>query len=294
MAGLVERQRETPLNIPAFPQVNPADLDVKGLLANLRRAVNGEVRFDAGSRALYAADAANYRLVPIGVVLPRDIEAIVQTVEIARRYGAPVLPRGGGTSLSGNCCNIAVVIDCSKYLREILEIDPARKLARVQPGVICDDLRHAAERYHLTFGPDPATHNHCTFGGMIGNNSCGVHSVMAGRTADNIEELEVLTYDGLRLRVGKTSDAELQRIINEGGRRGEIYERLRSLRDRYAGLIRARYPRIPRRVSGYNLDELLPENEFNAGRAGLSGRLRGGRPYYGDYGTSAGGAGRLR
>jgi FAD/FMN-containing dehydrogenase/Fe-S oxidoreductase len=267
MAGLVERQREASLNIPAFPQVKPADLNVKGLLADLRRAVNGEVRFDAGSRALYAADASNYRLTPIGAVIPRDKEAIVQMVEIARRYGAPVLPRGGGTSLSGNCCNIAVVIDCSKYLREILEIDPQRKLARVQPGVILDELRAKTEEHHLTFGPDPATHNHCTFGGMIGNNSCGVHSVMAGRTADNIEELEILTYDGLRLRVGKTSDAELQRIINAGGRRGEIYERLRSLRDRYAGLIRQRYPRIPRRVSGYNLDELLPENAFNVARA---------------------------
>jgi len=137
----------------------------------------------------------------------------------------------------------------------------------VRPGTILDDLRNAAEKYHLTFGPDPATHNHCTLGGMIGNNPCGIHSVMAGRTADNVEELEILTYDGLRLRVGRTSEAELERIIRGGGRRGEIYAKLKVLRDRYADLIRARYPMIPRRVSGYNLDELLPENGFHVARA---------------------------
>src|SRR5205814_6908101 len=135
------------------------------------------------------------------------------------RYTAPVLARGGGTSLVGQCCNVAVVMDFSKYLHHILEVDPVHKRARVQPGVVLDDLRDAAEQHHLTFGPDPATHNHCTLGGMIGNNSCGVHSVMAGRTADNVEELEVLTYDGLRMRVGQTGDDELERIIAEGGRR---------------------------------------------------------------------------
>jgi len=152
-------------------------------------------------------------------------------------------------------------------MHHLLEIDPVRKLARVQPGVVCDDLRNAAERHHLTFGPDPATHAWCTLGGMIGNNSCGVHSQMAGRTADNVEELEILTYDGLRMKVGATSDAELKRIIQAGGRRGEIYTKLKQLRDRYATLIRARFPRIPRRISGYNLDDLLPEQGFHVGRA---------------------------
>jgi FAD/FMN-containing dehydrogenase/Fe-S oxidoreductase len=242
-------------------------VDAAALAAELRARIRGEVRFDAGSRALYATDGSNYRQVPIGVVIPRTIDDVVETMAAARRYDAPILARGCGTSLAGQCCNVAVVIDCAKYLHGILEIDAERRRARVQPGTILDDLRQAAERYHLTFGPDPATHNHCTLGGMIGNNSCGVHSVMAGRTADNVEALEVLTYDGLRLRVGRTSDEELEQIVRAGGRRGEIYAQLKALRDRYAGLIRAGYPKIPRRVSGYNLDELLPENGFHVARA---------------------------
>ena len=242
-------------------------IDSQNLEADLRQAVQGEVRFDQGSRALYAAAGGNYRQVPIGVVIPRTEQDIVATIETCRHYGAPVLARGGGTSLAGQCCNVAVVIDASKYLRTILELDPCRKRARVQPGVVLDDLRNAAEKHHLTFAPDPSTHNHCTLGGMIGNNSCGVHSVMAGKTVENIHELRVLTYDGLELRVGETSDAELEQIIGQGGRRGEIYSALKALRDRYADLIRARYPKIPRRVSGYNLDQLLPGNNFHVARA---------------------------
>src|SRR5713226_7672974 len=209
-------------------------VDAAALEGDLRRQLRGDVRFDSGSRALYATDGSNYRQVPIGVVLPRDVDDVMATISLAREYGAPILCRGGGTSLAGQCCNMAVIVDFSKHMAEILEIDPVRRLARVQPGVILDGLRNAAEKHHLTFAPDPATHNHCTLGGMIGNNSCGVHSVMAGKTDDNIEELEVLTDDGLRLRVGRTSEAELERIIKEGGRRGEIYKQLKSLRDRYA------------------------------------------------------------
>jgi FAD/FMN-containing dehydrogenase/Fe-S oxidoreductase len=227
----------------------------------------GEVRFDDGSRALYATDASNYRQVPIGVVIPRTIEDVVETVAACRRHGAPVLARGGGTSLAGQCCNVAVVMDFSKQLNEIVELDPGSRRARVQPGLVLDDLRDAAEAHGLTFGPDPATHNHCTFGGMIGNNSCGVHSVMAGKTDDNVEELEILTYDGLRLRVGATGEEELQRFARSGGRRGDIYRRLRDLRDRYAPLIRERFPDIPRCVSGYNLPWLLPEKGFHIARA---------------------------
>ena len=245
----------------------PATIDAEALAAELRSQVHGEVRFDDGSRALYATDSSNYRQVPIGVVIPRDTEDVIATVAVCRRYGAPILARGCGTSLAGQCCNIAVIMDMSKYMHQIIELDPQKKLARVQPGIILDDLRNAAEQYKLTFGPDPATHSRCTLGGMIGNNSCGVHSVMAGKTDDNIEELEILTYDGLRMRVGRTNDEELERIIKEGGRRGEIYARLKSLRDRYASLIRERYPKIPRRVSGYNLDQLLPENGFHVARA---------------------------
>ncbi|HME01327.1 MAG TPA: FAD-binding and (Fe-S)-binding domain-containing protein [Terriglobia bacterium] len=241
--------------------------DAKALAAELRDKVRGEVRFDDGSRALYATDSSNYRQVPIGVVVPKGIEDVVETVATCRRHDAPVLTRGGGTSLAGQCCNVAVVVDMSKSLRGILELDPHRRLATVQPGVVLDTLRSAAERYHLTFAPDPSTHAQCTLGGMIGNNSCGVHSIMAGKTVDNVQSLEILTYDGACMQVGRTEEAEIDQIVRHGGRRGQIYERLRSLRDRYADLIRARYPAIPRRVSGYNLDQLLPENGFNVARA---------------------------
>src|SRR5580700_450373 len=244
-----------------------AVVDASGLSSALGRHVRGEVCFDDGSRALYATDGSNYRQVPIGVVLPRDIDDVIATISLAREYGAPILCRGGGTSLAGQCCNVAVVLDFTKHMAAILEIDPERRIARVQPGVVLDRLRNAAEKYQLTFGPDPASHDRCTLGGMIGNNSCGVHSVMAGKTDDNIEELEILTYDGLRIRVGQTSDGEIEKITGEAGRRGEIYSGLKRLRDTYSNLIQERYPNIPRRVSGYNLNYLLPENGFHVARA---------------------------
>jgi FAD/FMN-containing dehydrogenase/Fe-S oxidoreductase len=244
-----------------------APVDAASLATDLRRNVRGEVRFDDGTRALYATDGSNYRQVPIGVVLPRDDEDVIAAISLARKYGAPILCRGGGTSLAGQCCNVAVVLDMSKYMATILDVDPVQRLARVQPGVILDHLRNAAEKHRLTFGPDPATHDRCTIGGMIGNNSCGVHSVMAGKTDDNIEQLDVLTYDGDRMTVGSTTDQELESIIRQGGRRAEIYTGLETLRDQYSNLIRQRYPNIPRRVSGYNLNYLLPENGFHVARA---------------------------
>src|SRR5438045_792178 len=237
------------------------------LASDLRAGVRGDVRLDNSSRALYATDASNYRQVPIGVVIPRDADDVIQTMTVAREFGAPILARGGGTSLAGQCCNVAVVMDTSKYMNRIINLDPQKRTARVEPGVVLDSLLDAAKEHGLTFAPDPSTHNHCTLGGMIGNNSCGVHSVMGGKTADNVEELKILTYDGLRMRVGKTSEPELESIISEGGSRGEIYRKLKALRDKYADLIRARYPDIPRRISGYNLNYLLPENGFDVAKA---------------------------
>jgi FAD/FMN-containing dehydrogenase/Fe-S oxidoreductase len=233
----------------------------------LRQVVLGEVRFDQASRALYATDASNYRQVPIGLVLPRHEADVIATVAACRELGAPVLSRGGGTSLAGQCCNVAVIIDFSKYMHGIIELDAEQKFARVQPGIVLDRLRDAAEEHDLTFAPDPATHSRCTLGGMIGNNSCGVHALMGGKTVDNIESLDILLYDGTRLNVGATSPKELEAIIAGGGRRGQIYAGLVRIRDTYSELIRQRFPKIPRRVSGYNLDELLPENGFNVARA---------------------------
>jgi FAD/FMN-containing dehydrogenase/Fe-S oxidoreductase len=267
---------ETIVPLTARPRGHPVasrPREARSLAADLSRRIRGEVRFGDGDRALYATDASNYRQLPIGVVIPLDVEDMIEAVSVASEHGAPILVRGGGTSLAGQCCNEAVVIDASKYVNHVLEVDASNRRARVEPGTVLDDLRDAAHAHGLTFGPDPATHDHNTLGGMIGNDSCGVRSVMAefygpgARTAENVEELEILTYDGLRMRVGATSDEEYRAILGAGGRRAEIYRALRAFRDRYADRIRERFPKIPRRVSGYNLTELLPENGFNVARA---------------------------
>src|ERR1700688_628057 len=251
----------------SIPVPKSSRTDASGLAEALRLRVRGDVRFDDGSRALYATDGSNYRQVPIGVVLPHDADDVLAAISVCREFGAPLLCRGSGTSLAGQCCNVAVVLDFSKHMASILEIDPARRIARVQPGVVLDHLRNAAEKHHLTFAPDPATHDRCTLGGMIGNNSCGVHSVMAGKTDDNIEELEIVTYDGLRMKVGVTSAEDLERISASGGRGGEIYTKLQTIAATYGDLVRKRFPNIPRRVSGYNLNFLLPENGFHVARS---------------------------
>lgn len=251
-------------------------VNVAGLESQLRRHVSGEVRFDAGTKAMYANDASNFRQVPIGVVVPRTLDDVVATVRACHTYHAPVLCRGGGTSLSGETVNVAVVMDFSKYLTDIIDIDDQRRLATVQTGVINEDLNRATGERGLVFGPDPSSHSRCTVGGNIGNNSCGVHSIQAHlygpgpRTSDNTYALDVVTYDGARFTVGVDEEKDLDSIIAAGGRKGEIYAALRDLRDEYADDIRRGFPSVdelPRRVSGYNLDELLPEKGFNVARA---------------------------
>lgn len=246
---------------------NRSDIDAAGLSAELERVVEGDVRFDDGSRALYATDASNYRQAPIGVVIPKSVDDIESAIAICRKYGAPIVNRGAGTSLSGQTCNVAVVLDMSKYLIHLLELDPDRRIARVQPGVVLDDLRDAAEKHGLTFGPDPATHNRCTLGGMIGNNSCGVHSIMAGKTDANVISLDVLTYRGQRLTAESLPEAELDRVVQGSDDRAQIFGRLRDLRDAHIEDIRAGFPDIPRRVSGFDLPFLLPESGFNVAAA---------------------------
>jgi FAD/FMN-containing dehydrogenase len=242
-------------------------LDVAAIERELRAGVKGEVRFGDGDRGMYASDAGNYRMIPIGVVLPQDAADVEQAVAVCRRHGAPIVARGGGTGIPGQTVNIAVLLDFSKYMNRIIELNPREHYAWVQPGIVLDELRKAANQYDLTFGPDPATHNRNTLGGMIGNNSCGIHSVMAGETVNNIFELDILLYDGTRMTVGPTSDAEYDRIVQEGGRKAEIYSRLRALRDKYAEAIRRDFPMIPRRVSGFNLPALLPERGFDVAKA---------------------------
>jgi FAD/FMN-containing dehydrogenase len=192
---------------------------IEKLKAALEDVLEGEVRFSIGDRALYATDASNYRQIPYGVVLPKTAEDVVAAVRLCNAHDVPITPRGGGTSLAGQTCNTSIIIDFSKYMHRILSIDPAQRLAVVEPSCILDHLRSEASKHGLTFGPDPATHDHNTLGGMIGNDSCGVHSVMAGRTADNVRALDILTYDGLRMTVGPISPAELVNILASGGKR---------------------------------------------------------------------------
>jgi FAD/FMN-containing dehydrogenase/Fe-S oxidoreductase len=233
----------------------------------LRQKIRGEVRFDDTSRALYATDASNYRHIPIGLVIPLDEADVIATVEICRHFNAPILSRGGGTSLAGQGCNFAVILDFSKYMNKMGPVDPVTRTVHVQPGIVLDRVREAAEKFALTYAPDPATHSRCTIGGMIGNNSCGIHALMGGKTVDNIHSLDILLYDGTRLTVGSTSDREIAQHIQSGGRIGGIYSSLKILRDTYGNLVRQKFPNIPRRVSGFNLDELLPESNFNVARA---------------------------
>jgi len=237
------------------------------LKRDLERTVRGEVHFEDAYRAMYSTDAANYRQVPIAVVLPKDADDAQSAMAVCHRHRVPVTPRGGGTSLTGASCNHSVIFDYSKYMNRIIELDVEAQTARVQPGVVLDDLRSRAEKHGLTFGPAPSTHNRCAIGGMFGNNACGIPAQFSGRMEDNVLEAEVLLHDGSRMRVGATSPQELDAIVSRGGRCGEIYAKLKSIADTYGELVRRRYPQIPRRVSGYNLDQLLPENGFNVARA---------------------------
>jgi FAD/FMN-containing dehydrogenase/Fe-S oxidoreductase len=225
------------------------------LRTDLERTVGGEVRFDRAHRAMWSADASNYRRVPIGVVSPRDDADVEAALAVCRAHDVPVLPVGARTSIAGQAVNTAVVLDFTRHLNRILEIDPDARTARVQPGVVLDHLRDAAAPHGLTFGPDPSTHNRCTLGGMIGNNACGSHSVAWGKTVDNVEALDVLTYRGERLHLGR------------GAHLGAIPDQLSALGDRIGDDVRAAFPDLTRRVSGYNLDQLLPENGFDLAKA---------------------------
>lgn len=242
--------------------------DAENLSQELRSAVSGNVCFDQKHRALYSVDASNYRQVPIGVVFPKDERDVGEILRIARAAQAPILPRGGGTSLAGQCCNIAVVLDFRRYMNLVLDINAEQKLAIVQPGTVLDDLQQACAPHGLRFGPDPATHSHCTLGGMAGNNSCGIHALRTGRTVDNTHSLKVITYAGEILDFSPESNQLfLKGQLAANAPELPYYQKLEKLRDKYADEIRSRFPDIPRRVSGYSLDELLPENGFNVARS---------------------------
>lgn len=243
------------------------DVDVSGLARSLRDTVHGTVAFDVGTRALYTADASNYRHVPLGVVVPRTVDDVVAAVSACREFGVPVINRGGGTSVAGNSSGDGLVIDASRQLTAITALDPANRTATVEPGLVLDDLRAAVSPHGLTFGPDPSTHSRCTLGGMIGNNACGSHSVAWGTTADNVRSLDVLLADGTRLTVGATSRERLAELSSQPSREGKLYANVEAFVQRYLADIRTGMPHFPRRVSGYALDQLLPENGFHLARA---------------------------
>jgi FAD/FMN-containing dehydrogenase/Fe-S oxidoreductase len=238
------------------------------LAEELAGALRGAVRFDTASRAMWSADSSNYRHVPIGVVQPVDADDVERAVEVTRRHGVPLLPLGARTSICGQSINEAVVVDFHRHMHRVLEVDPDTRTARVQPGAVLDDLRDAGRPHGLTFGPDPSTHNRCTLGGMIGNNACGSHSVAWGKTVDNVRELDVLLADGTRMTVGGAmDDAAIEAAGRRPGSEGRVYRELHALRDRAADLVRTDTPDLTRRVSGYNVDQLLPEHGFDLAKA---------------------------
>ncbi|MET7450706.1 FAD-binding and (Fe-S)-binding domain-containing protein [Streptomyces sp. NPDC005574] len=223
------------------------------LEAELRGAVRGDVRFDVTARALVTMDASNYRRVPLGVVAPRDADDVAAVLEVCRSHGVPVVPRGGGTSIAGQATGTGVVLDFTRHLNRLVSLDPEARTAVVQPGLVLDRLQEAAAPHGLRFGPDPSTHSRCTLGGMIGNNACGAHSVAWGTTADSVRELSVLTARGERLRLA-------------AGWAGAP-EGLRELADSERARLRTGFPELPRRISGYALDALLPEKGADVARS---------------------------
>ncbi|OGK98658.1 MAG: hypothetical protein A3E31_03540 [Candidatus Rokubacteria bacterium RIFCSPHIGHO2_12_FULL_73_22] len=223
----------------------------------LRRAVRGDVRFDPASRLLYSTDASMYQVEPIGVVIPRDAEDVQAAVEIARREQVALLPRGGGTSLTGQTVNRALVLDFSRHMRRVLEVNAEERWARVEPGLVQDDLNHHARPLGLLFGPDTSTSNRATLGGMLGNNSGGSHSIAYGLTVEHVLELTCLLADGTRVVFGEVTPEAFAAKGRLPGPEGRIYREVARLRATYADEIRARYPTHWRRVAGYNLNELV-------------------------------------
>ncbi|WP_079044517.1 MULTISPECIES: FAD-binding and (Fe-S)-binding domain-containing protein [unclassified Streptomyces] len=224
------------------------------LAAELRAAVAGEVDFSTTARALTTMDASNYRRVPAGTVAPRDADDVAAVLEVCRAHGTPVVARGGGTSIGGQATGTGVVLDLTRHMAGLVSLDPEERTAVVRPGLVLDRLRDAARPYGLTFGPDPSTHSRCTLGGMIGNNACGAHSVAWGTTADNVRSLDVMTYRGDRLTLGREGRGAPPGLLDLVGRN--------------LALLRTGYPEgLPRRISGYALDALLPERGVDMARS---------------------------
>jgi FAD/FMN-containing dehydrogenase/Fe-S oxidoreductase len=232
----------------------------------LRRRVEGDVRFDRYTRLLYSTDASMYQMEPMGVVIPRHADDVQAAIEVANRLGAPLLPRGGGTSLTGQTVNHAVVLDFSRHMAGVLEVNREERWARVQPGLVQDELNHHVRPLGLLFGPDTSTSNRATIGGMLGNNSGGSHSIAYGLTVEHVIELTTILADGSRAVFGEVTPAQFAAKMRVPGLEGQIYREIDRIRTQYDALIRTRYPRHWRRVCGYNLDELVKDRPLNMAR----------------------------
>ena len=240
--------------------------EVSELALQLRRRGVADV-LDATdlTRALYSSDASLYRVVPQAVARPRTVEETAAVLDAARAVGMPVTTRGAGTSCAGNAVGPGLILDTSRYLNSIREIDPEAQTARVEPGVVQSALQAAAAPHGLRFGPDPSTHNRCTIGGMIGNNACGPRALGFGKTADNVIGLEMITGSGEHITIGATANGDQYRSLTA----------LKSVVQTNLGIIRTEFGRFGRQVSGYSLEHLLPENRFDVARflAGSEGTL---------------------
>jgi FAD/FMN-containing dehydrogenase/Fe-S oxidoreductase len=238
-------------------------METAQLEQELKKSVSGEVRFDPYSRAMYSTDASIYQIEPIGVVLPRNKEDVIATVELAHKYGIPILPRGGGTSLAGQTVGRAIVVDMSKYMNNVLEVNTEEQWARVQPGIVLEQLNHQIRNTGLFFTPDPATANRSNVGGAIGNNSCGSHSILYGKTIDQIIELETVLSDGDLALLAPLTSSQLDAKLRVDGLEGQIYRQITEIVNNNAVEVESRYPKIMRRVGGYNLDQFTNGEPFN-------------------------------
>ncbi|KAA3643491.1 MAG: FAD-binding oxidoreductase [Chloroflexi bacterium] len=233
------------------------------LVAALEPKVDGEVRFDQFSRLLYATDASLYQVMPVGVVIPKNDEDVLATLEVVRQFKTPIIARGAGSSLEGQTTGAAIILDTSKYMHHVLEVDAEARQARVQPGVVLDTLNKDLAEHGLMFGPDPASSNRATFGGMIGNNSTGAHSILYGMTHDHVKSLRVLLADGTESHMGELTPEQFQARLSAAGHEGDVYRTTQQLAQQHREEIEARYPKHWRAVSGYGLDRMVDAEPWN-------------------------------
>ncbi|MGB3175501.1 MAG: FAD-binding oxidoreductase, partial [Saprospiraceae bacterium] len=240
-------------------QTNPHSYD----FASLQSKIKGEILTDDYSLGMYSTDASFYQLMPLAIVLPMDEADVKAAVKFANDHHLKILPRGGGTSLAGQTVGEALIIDFSKYMNKIIEFNERERWVKVQPGLVRDVLNEEMAHYGLHYAPDPATSSRANVGGMVGNNSSGTKSILYGKTVDHILEAKVLLADGTEMILNEKTEAEYDHIANQPSREGEIYKKFREAIHLHADEIKARFPKVMRRVGGYNLDEFVYTDRWN-------------------------------